>query len=63
MTRRIPAREAKPTAHSFPLLPLLNVPPNNVIEGDTFVHDDDGVFIYGFDFQLMEYDVTRDNEE
>ena len=46
MTSRTPAREAKPTAPSFPLLPLLNVPPNNVIEGDTLVHDDDGVFIY-----------------
>ena len=63
MTRRTPAREAKPTAPSFPLLPLLNVPPINVIEDHTFVHYDDGVFIYGFDFQLMECDVTRDNEE
>ena len=56
MTRRTPAREAKPTAPSFPLLPLLNVPPINVIEGDNFVHDDYGVFIHGFEFQLMEFD-------
>ena len=57
MTRRTPAREAKPTAPSFPLLPLLNVPPINVIEGETFVHDDEGVFISGLEFQLLEYDA------
>ena len=57
MTRRTPAREAKPTAPSFPLLPLLNVPPINVIEGHTFVYDDDIVFLYEFEFQLMECDV------
>ena len=33
------------------------MPPINVIEGDTFGHDDEGVFIYGFEFQLMECDV------
>ena len=59
MTRRTPARETKPTAPSFPLLPLLNVPPIsiNVIDDHTFAHDDDGVFIYEFDFQLVESDV------
>ena len=56
MTRRTPAREAKPTAPSFALLPLLNVPPINVIEGDTFAHDDEGVLINGFEFQFMEFD-------
>ena len=33
------------------------MPAINVIEGDTFGHDDEGVFIYGFEFQLMECDV------